>query len=188
MSDDPRPKLEQVAGATSVVRAVESELGERYLYCDGQASLLFTENETNTQRLFGVPNRTPFVKDGINNYIVHGQRDAVNPQQNGDEGRGSLPADRAAGRAEVVRLRLTPVAPNALSRARQRTRRRSLRQALRRNHEHAPEGSGRVLCVGHSACARADAGQRHAAGIGWHAVVEAVLLFRRERLARGAGP
>ena len=35
------------------------KLGERYLYCDGDAPLLFTENETNTQRIFGVPNRTP---------------------------------------------------------------------------------------------------------------------------------
>ena len=42
-------------------------LGERYLYCEGAASLLFTENETNTARLLGVPNRTPYVKDGINN-------------------------------------------------------------------------------------------------------------------------
>ncbi len=43
----------------SVVKAVDPELGERYLYCDGDAPLLFTENETNTQRIFGVPNRTP---------------------------------------------------------------------------------------------------------------------------------
>ena len=45
--------------------------------------LLFTENETNTQRIFGVPNRSPHVKDGINNYVVDGQKDAINPEQKG---------------------------------------------------------------------------------------------------------
>jgi hypothetical protein len=39
--------------------------------------LLFTENDTNTERLFGVPNATPFVKDGINNFVVEGKFDAV---------------------------------------------------------------------------------------------------------------
>ena len=56
------------AGNAGVVRAVESDLGERYFYCEGEASLLFTENETNTKRLVGVQNRTPYVKDGINDY------------------------------------------------------------------------------------------------------------------------
>ena len=37
--------------------------------------MLFTENETNAQRLFGVENRTPYVKDGINDYIVHGAKE-----------------------------------------------------------------------------------------------------------------
>ena len=87
-------------------------LGERYLYCDGQASLLFTENETNTQRLVGVPNRTPFVKDGINNYMVHGQRDAVNPQQTGTKVAAHYMLTVPAGGSQAVRLRLTPVAPD----------------------------------------------------------------------------
>jgi hypothetical protein len=52
-----------------------------YLYCDGDAALLFTENETNHERIFGAPNASPYVKDGINNYVVHGRTDAVNPAQ-----------------------------------------------------------------------------------------------------------
>ena len=71
-----RPSLQQV-GRQRRRRASSRRsmpmLGERYLYCEGDAPLLFTENETNTQRIFGVPNRTPYVKDSINNYIVHGQ-------------------------------------------------------------------------------------------------------------------
>ena len=43
--------------------------------------MLFTENETNMQRIFGVPNRTPYVKDGVNDCIVHGKADAVNPDK-----------------------------------------------------------------------------------------------------------
>src|SRR5439155_18904184 len=81
--DHPRPVLEHIAGKAGVVRARERHLGERYLYCDGEASLLFTENETNTQRLVGVQNRTAYVKDGINNYLVHGHSDVVNPQHTG---------------------------------------------------------------------------------------------------------
>ena len=81
--DNPRPSLQAVNGKSAIVRATEADLGERHLYCDGQASLVFTENETNAQQLFGGQNRTPFVKDGINNFIVHGQTGTVNPQNTG---------------------------------------------------------------------------------------------------------
>ena len=56
----------------------------------GTAALLFTENETNTERLFGVPNRTPYVKDGINNYVVHGRDGRGESGEEGDEGGGAL--------------------------------------------------------------------------------------------------
>ena len=46
-------------------------------------SLLFTENDTNNERIFGTQNATPYVKDGINNYVVAGRQDAVNPNQTG---------------------------------------------------------------------------------------------------------
>jgi hypothetical protein len=112
--DNPRPAIEHIAGKSGIVRAVERDLGERYLYCDGQASLLFTENETNTQRLFGVPNRTPFAKDGISNCIVHGHQDAVNPRQIGTKMAAHYRLTVPSGKSQVVRLRLTPLAPDAL--------------------------------------------------------------------------
>src|SRR5262249_26208129 len=75
-----RPSLVEAATPEcSVVKASHFALGERFLYCDGDATLLFTENETNTQRIFGVPNRTPYVKDSIDRYLVHGEEGAVNP-------------------------------------------------------------------------------------------------------------
>ena len=80
-----RPTLFQADSAPgqSVVKAVDPNLGERYLYCEGDVPLLFTENETNTQRIFGVANRTPYVKDSINDYVVNGQAAAVNPEKKG---------------------------------------------------------------------------------------------------------
>src|SRR6516165_5597183 len=80
-----RPSLQQIAHTPegSVVKAVEGSLGECYLYCEGDVPLLFTENETNTQRIFGAPNRSPYVKDSFNNFIVHGQEGAVNPEKKG---------------------------------------------------------------------------------------------------------
>jgi hypothetical protein len=109
--DNPRPLLEAVRGKEATVKASEPHLGERHLYCDGPASLLFTENETNNARLFGGQNRTPFVKDGINNFVVHGQRDAVNPEQTGTKVAAHYRLNVPPGKCETVRLRLTPVAP-----------------------------------------------------------------------------
>jgi hypothetical protein len=115
--DNPRPVLEVVAGQTGVVRASEMDLGERYLYCDGKAALLFTENETNAKKLFGGENRTPFVKDGINQFIVQGQAKAVNPKQTGTKAAAHYRVTVPAGKCEVVRLRLTTVAPAGLETA-----------------------------------------------------------------------
>jgi len=56
-----------------VIELNHNHPGNRWLHCEGSPELLFTENETNMQRLFGGPNRTPYVKDGINNYVVHGR-------------------------------------------------------------------------------------------------------------------
>jgi hypothetical protein len=114
--DNPRPVLKDVSGspAGTVVHAADPDLGDRYLYCDRPDSLLFTENESNTQRLDGVRNRTPFVKDGINNCVVHGQLDAVNPQKTGTKVAAQYRLTVPSGKSETVRLRLTPIAPEAL--------------------------------------------------------------------------
>ena len=50
-------------------------LGDLYLHCQGATPLLFAENETNTAKLVGMPNRTPYVKDSINDYVVNGDSD-----------------------------------------------------------------------------------------------------------------
>ena len=73
--------------------------------------LLFTENETNTQRIFGVANRSPYVKDSINDYIVHGRTEAVNPEKKGTKVAADYHLNVPAGECQVVRLRLSSVAP-----------------------------------------------------------------------------
>ncbi|HVC94999.1 MAG TPA: glucosidase [Pirellulales bacterium] len=110
-----RPMLQQVPGgaAQSVVKAVDAKLGELYLYCEGNVPLLFTENETNTQRVFGVANRSPFVKDSINDYVVNGRLGAVNPEKHGTKTAAHYVVTVPPGECQTLRLRLTRLSPAA---------------------------------------------------------------------------
>jgi hypothetical protein len=110
----PRPLLQQV-GSSSAVKAVEEMLGDRYLHCEGDVPLLFTENETNTERIFGAPGRSPYVKDGIHNYVVAGERGAVNPERKGTKVAAHYHLSVGPGECRVVRLRLSLSAPAALT-------------------------------------------------------------------------
>jgi len=100
-----------------VIVAAHPELGQRYLYIEGAATLLFTENETNQERLFGSPNATPFVKDAFHSYLVDGQTGAVNPAQSGTKAAACYQVQIAAGQSAALRLRLSDVPPAALKKA-----------------------------------------------------------------------
>jgi len=112
----PRPTLRQLAScqAMSVIQITHQSLGARYLYCAGAPELLFTDNETNEQRIFSRPNRTRYVKDGINDFVVHNQEDAINPEKTGTKAAAHHHMMIGAGEARVIRLRLTTTAPSAL--------------------------------------------------------------------------
>jgi hypothetical protein len=114
-----KPGLREIPGpkGARVVQANHATLGEYYLYSEGDAPDLFTENETNAARLFGTPNQTPYVKDGINNYIVNGQQDAVNPAKVGTKAAAHHWVTIGPGASRVIRLRLTKVGPADLGRA-----------------------------------------------------------------------
>lgn len=86
---------------------------DHVLACEGQPVLLFTENETNTERIFGTPNASPYVKDGFDNYVVHGQHDAVNPQQTGTKAAALYSLNVGAGATAVINLRLSAIAAKA---------------------------------------------------------------------------
>ncbi len=109
-----RPLLQEVAGdqTQSIIKVRDREFEQFYLSCEGSPPLLFTENETNTQRIFGVPNRSPYVKDGINNYVVQGQQGAVNPNKTGTKAAAHYHLTVAPAGSGVVRLRLAKAAPS----------------------------------------------------------------------------
>jgi hypothetical protein len=104
-----KPVLARVEGSpgTVAMSATHATLGVHHLYCDGDVPLLFTENETNNARLFPhFPNASPCVKDGINNYVVHGQQDAVNPEQTGTKASAHYRLQVGPGQSAMVHLRL----------------------------------------------------------------------------------
>lgn len=110
----PRLKNLKVDKSLSLVEASHETLKERWLYCEGLTELLFTENETNNERLFGVPNPSPYVKDGINDYIIHSRQDAVNPNSIGTKVAANYLLNIGAGETKIVRLRLSDT-PNLAS-------------------------------------------------------------------------
>ncbi len=112
-NDDRRPNLR--AGKphpanVAVVEASHHALGEYRLLCEGANELLFTDNETNLQKLYGVPNQVPFVKDAFHEYVVHRQTAAVNPEQTGTKAGALYRFEIPPGESRVVRLRLAPAA------------------------------------------------------------------------------
>jgi hypothetical protein len=106
--DDRRPSITTPAtrrGGVSTLVAKHWQLGEYTLYCAGADEVLFTENETNTERLYGVP-RPPYVKDAFHAYVVNGTREAVNPDATGTKAAARYSRSVNAGEAVTVELRL----------------------------------------------------------------------------------
>jgi hypothetical protein len=105
----------------SVVHAHHSDplfqesLKDYYFYCEGEAPLFFTENETNNERIFGTANASPYVKDGINNYVLHGQKGAVNPERKGTKVSAHYQVEVGAGETKEIRLRLSDMSPEAMA-------------------------------------------------------------------------
>jgi len=94
-------------GAAGTIRAEHPSLGRYQLAADGAPDLLFTENETNVQRLYGVANPVPYVKDAFHEYVVQGRREAVSPHHTGTKAAALYRLDIPPGESRVVRLRLT---------------------------------------------------------------------------------
>ena len=109
-----RPQLRAVdAGENG--QAIEAQhlyYGTRWLYCDGEPRLLFTENETNTERLYGAPNAHTYAKDGINDFVVNGKETAVNPRLEGTKAAALYRLSVEPGATVVLQLRLTDRSPD----------------------------------------------------------------------------
>jgi hypothetical protein len=93
-----------------VVRARHDKLGHYQFTYEGEATPLFTENETNATRLYGSANGQRFVKDAFHEYIVNGRSDAVNPTRTGTKFSPHYKLEIEPGEAKIIRMRLVSVA------------------------------------------------------------------------------
>jgi hypothetical protein len=89
-----------------VVGVVHPDVGEYLLFCEGAPPLRFTENETNSALLFGGENASPWVKDGINDFVVQSRAEAVNPELTGTKATADHDLILEPGETRVIRLRL----------------------------------------------------------------------------------
>ena len=107
--DARRPRMRE--GTTekdlSIVELGHEYYGKRFLWCEGKPPLLFTENETNSRRLYGDQDGSKYVKDSFHDYIIHRKADAVNPEKIGSKAAAQYALTLAPGESEVVRLCLT---------------------------------------------------------------------------------
>jgi len=111
--DDRRPELRAVNSSGtkprggSLVQATHHSLGQYWLCCEGDPHLLFTENETNGSRLWGAPNRAPYVKDGIHEAVVHNRMEQVNPESVGTKVAARYRVAIGSGATQSILLRLS---------------------------------------------------------------------------------
>ena len=104
----PKPELQALDGST--IHAKDRHLGERWWYTqadNGDPALLLTENETNYERLFDTPNPSPYVKDGINDTVVNGELERVNPKKTGTKAAAHFHTNLAPGETFTVQVRFS---------------------------------------------------------------------------------
>ncbi len=107
-----RPSLNRAGPNTIALK--DPKYGRRFLHCDDgerapqPSTLLFTENETNGERVFGAPSASPYVKDAFHHFVVNGEHDAVNPAGQGTKAAALYSLSVPAGGTSTLQLRLTP--------------------------------------------------------------------------------
>ncbi len=152
----PKPSLWQEDGVAGheVIGADHWTLGRRWLICGGRPELLFTENETNQERLYGVPNPTPYVKDGIDAYVVRGKSEAVNPKRVGTKAAAHYRLALSAAETVVLRLRLVPWDPKGQASSEEDPLGRSFTEIFARRQQEADEFYAHLTPEGLSGDAR----------------------------------
>lgn len=104
---DPSLKAKCFSVTGNAVKTIHPVLPEFNLYFDGKPDLLFCNNETNSERLYSTPSKNKYFKDGINDYVVNGKKEAVNPNKEGNKTAAHYKASVKAGEKETIRLRLS---------------------------------------------------------------------------------
>jgi len=105
-----KPVLQESPGSCEHICAIDAtqrEMGSYRFFCEAAERLLFTENETNSERLWGVPSHSPFVKDSINDSLIQGRHDLVNPNRVGTKAAAHYRFLVAPQQTVSLRLRLT---------------------------------------------------------------------------------
>ena len=85
--------------------------GKRWLICDGDPEILFTENESNLERLWGVPNQSPYVKDAFHRYVLYKEQHAVNPEHTGTKATACYHLNLSPASEVSIKVRLTDAIP-----------------------------------------------------------------------------
>jgi len=108
-SDIRRPRFKQGESRDqlSVIETQHDYYGLRRLLCEGQPTLLFTENETNSRRLYGDQDGARYVKDSFHDYVVQGEKDSVNPDHLGTKAAAKYVLTLAPGETKTIKLRFT---------------------------------------------------------------------------------
>ncbi len=104
--DPPQAHRIDAPPGTSLIELSEYHYGERWLLLEGAPELLFTENETNAERLFQSENRTPYVKDAFHRYVINGEQSAVNPARKGTKAAALYAAEIAPAKNWSICARL----------------------------------------------------------------------------------
>ena len=104
-----RPQVVQVDGVQGgvLLELDEFHYGKRWMLCEGDPETLFTENETNNERLYGQKSVTPFVKDGFHRYLINREQGCINPDRAGTKFAAHYTFNLQPGQCETIRLRLT---------------------------------------------------------------------------------
>ena len=110
-----RPVAAAAEGVETAIALTEAMYGERWLHCEGAPALLFTENDTNSSRLYGADGSTRYTKDAFHRYFIAGERDAINPERHGTKAAAHYAWHIPAGRTVTVRLRLNDKEPSRFS-------------------------------------------------------------------------
>jgi hypothetical protein len=100
-----KPEAQVSKVAQGVIKANDRKYGDCWLFCEGDPPLLFTENETNMHRLYGIDNPSPYVKDAFHDYIIHDKKNSVNPHQQGTKAAAWYRLEIDAQETAQVRLR-----------------------------------------------------------------------------------
>jgi hypothetical protein len=104
MGDQPKVQLKLVDEA---IQANTQKYGNLWLFCERSPQFLFTNNETNLERIYQATNSSPYVKDAFHEYIIHHKQDAINPQQIGTKAAAWYHLEIPAGQTETIHLRFT---------------------------------------------------------------------------------